>query len=125
MEDPVIEVRDLVRKFGNRTILNGISFTVEKGDTMIIMGSSGCGESAVLRHIIGSLRPTSSTIKIFGRERLYAGEGIRPVPAPLRNEFPVRRPASVPDRRRECVFAADRKQPRRSRHRGSRRENEA
>ena len=40
MENPVIEVRDLVRKFGNRTVLNGISFTVEKGDTMIIMGSS-------------------------------------------------------------------------------------
>ena len=43
-EDPVIEVRDLVRKFGNRTVLNGVSFTVNKGDTMIIMGSSGRGK---------------------------------------------------------------------------------
>lgn len=68
MEDPVIEVRDLVRKFGNRTVLNGISFTVEKGDTMIIMGGSGCGKSTLLRHIIGSLRPTSGSIKIFGKE---------------------------------------------------------
>lgn len=68
MSEPVIEVRDLVRKFGNRTVLNGISFTVEKGDTMIIMGGSGCGKSTLLRHIIGSLKPTSGSIKIFGQE---------------------------------------------------------
>ena len=68
MAEPVIEVRDLVRKFGHRTVLNGITFTVEKGDTMIIMGGSGCGKSTLLRHIIGSLRPTSGSIKIFGRE---------------------------------------------------------
>jgi phospholipid/cholesterol/gamma-HCH transport system ATP-binding protein len=65
---PVIEVRDLVRKFGDRTVLNGISFTVEKGDTMIIMGGSGCGKSTLLRHIIGSMKPTSGSIKIFGDE---------------------------------------------------------
>ncbi|MDX2081449.1 MAG: ABC transporter ATP-binding protein [Terrimicrobiaceae bacterium] len=68
MADPVIEVRDLVRKFGSRTVLNGVSFTVEKGDTLIIMGGSGCGKSTLLRHIIGAMRPTSGSIKIFGRE---------------------------------------------------------
>lgn len=68
MSEPIIEVRDLVRKFGNRTVLNGISFTVEKGDTMIIMGGSGCGKSTLLRHIIGSMKPTSGSIKIFGEE---------------------------------------------------------
>lgn len=68
MSEPVIEVRDLVRKFGNRTVLNGISFTVEKGDTMIIMGGSGCGKSTLLRHIIGSIKPTSGSIRIFGEE---------------------------------------------------------
>lgn len=66
MPEPVIEVRDLVRKFGSRTVLNGISFTVDKGDTMIIMGGSGCGKSTLLRHIIGSLQPTSGSIRIFG-----------------------------------------------------------
>lgn len=68
MSEPVIEVKDLVRKFGNRTVLNGVSFTVNKGDTMIIMGGSGCGKSTLLRHIIGSLQPTSGSIKIFGKE---------------------------------------------------------
>ena len=73
-EDPVIEVRDLVRKFGNRTVLNGVSFTVNKGDTMIIMGSSGCGKVTVLRHIIGLSKPTSGSIKVFGKETTNMSE---------------------------------------------------
>ena len=66
--EPVIEVTDLVRKFGSRTVLNGISFKVYKGETMIIMGGSGCGKSTLLRHITGSHKPTSGSVKIFGRE---------------------------------------------------------
>ena len=65
---PVIEVSDLVRQFGKRRVLNGLSFTVNKGDTMIIMGGSGCGKSTLLRHLIGALRPTSGSIKLFGQE---------------------------------------------------------
>ena len=65
---PVIEVIDLVRQFGKRRVLNGLSFTVNKGDTMIIMGGSGCGKSTLLRHLIGALRPTSGSIKLFGQE---------------------------------------------------------
>jgi phospholipid/cholesterol/gamma-HCH transport system ATP-binding protein len=68
MSDAVIEVRDLVRKFGDRTVLNGISFSVNKGDTVIIMGGSGCGKSTLLRHIIGAMKPTSGSIKLFGEE---------------------------------------------------------
>lgn len=65
---PVIEVRDLVKTFGSRTVLNGVTFSVEKGETVIIMGGSGCGKSTVLRHIIGSMKPTSGSIKLFGEE---------------------------------------------------------
>ena len=68
MSGSVIEVRDLVRKFGPRTVLNGVSFSVDKGDTVIIMGGSGCGKSTLLRHIIGAMKPTSGSIKIFGEE---------------------------------------------------------
>jgi phospholipid/cholesterol/gamma-HCH transport system ATP-binding protein len=66
---PVVEVRDLVRSFGGRRrVLDGVSLTVHKGDTMVIMGGSGCGKSTLLRHLIGSLRPDSGSIKIFGEE---------------------------------------------------------
>jgi phospholipid/cholesterol/gamma-HCH transport system ATP-binding protein len=65
----VVEVRDLVRSFGGRRrVLDGVSFTVRKGDTMVIMGGSGCGKSTLLRHLIGSLRPDSGSIRIFGEE---------------------------------------------------------
>jgi phospholipid/cholesterol/gamma-HCH transport system ATP-binding protein len=65
---PVIEVTDLVRDFNGRKVLNGISFKVMKGDTMIIMGGSGCGKSTLLRHIIGAMKLTSGSIKLFGKE---------------------------------------------------------
>jgi phospholipid/cholesterol/gamma-HCH transport system ATP-binding protein len=65
-EPPVIEVSDLVREFSGRKVLAGLSFEVRKGDTMIIMGGSGCGKSTLLRHLIGVLKPTSGSIKLFG-----------------------------------------------------------
>jgi phospholipid/cholesterol/gamma-HCH transport system ATP-binding protein len=65
---PIIEVTDLARKFGDRYVLNGISFKVYEGDTLIIMGGSGCGKSTLLRHLIGSLKPTAGSIKIFDQE---------------------------------------------------------
>ncbi|MEO8206555.1 MAG: ATP-binding cassette domain-containing protein [Chthoniobacterales bacterium] len=65
---PIIEVTDLVRKFGPHTVLNGITFKIEKGDVMIIMGGSGCGKSTLLAHIIGGMKPTSGSIKLFGEE---------------------------------------------------------
>lgn len=66
--EPVLEVRDLVRTFGPRKVLAGITFTVRKGDTMVIMGGSGCGKSTLLRHLIGSLKPDSGSIRLFGEE---------------------------------------------------------
>ncbi len=44
-EAPIIEVADLVRKFGDRAVLNDISFNVRRGETLVIMGGSGCGKS--------------------------------------------------------------------------------
>jgi phospholipid/cholesterol/gamma-HCH transport system ATP-binding protein len=67
-EEPIVEVTDLVRRFGNRTVINDISFNVHRGETLVIMGSSGCGKSTLLRHMIGSMQPTSGLVKIFGEQ---------------------------------------------------------
>ena len=67
-DPPIIEVVDLVRRFGDRTVLNDISFNVHRGETLVIMGGSGCGKSTLLRHMIGSMKPTSGSVKIFGEE---------------------------------------------------------
>jgi phospholipid/cholesterol/gamma-HCH transport system ATP-binding protein len=67
-DSPIIQVESLVRKFGDRTVLDNISFNVHCGETLVIMGGSGCGKSTLLRHMIGSMKPTSGFVKLFGEE---------------------------------------------------------
>src|SRR6059058_1205151 len=67
-EEPIIEVVDLVRKFGDRAVIDDISFNVHPSETLVIMGGSGCGKSTLLRHMIGSMKPTSGSVRIFGEE---------------------------------------------------------
>jgi phospholipid/cholesterol/gamma-HCH transport system ATP-binding protein len=67
-ESFVIEITDLVRKFGDRAVIDHISLQIIRGETLVIMGGSGCGKSTLLRHIIGSMKPTSGSVKIFGEE---------------------------------------------------------
>ena len=66
--EPVIEVRNLETYFGDRHILKDVGFDILKGEIFVILGGSGSGKSTLLRHIIGLLRPSSGSIKIFGHE---------------------------------------------------------
>jgi phospholipid/cholesterol/gamma-HCH transport system ATP-binding protein len=67
-EPPIIEVAHLLRKFGDRVVLDDLSFNIQRSETLVIMGGSGCGKSTLLRHIVGVMKPTSGSIKIFGEE---------------------------------------------------------
>jgi phospholipid/cholesterol/gamma-HCH transport system ATP-binding protein len=67
-DSSVVEVSNLVRTFGTRTVIDNLSFTIQRGETMVIMGGSGCGKSTLLRHIIGVMKPTAGSVKIFGEE---------------------------------------------------------
>jgi len=67
-KEVVIEVKDLVRKFGDRAVLNGINLKIYRGETFVIMGGSGCGKSTLLRHIIGNLKPTSGRVVLLGND---------------------------------------------------------
>ena len=64
----IIEVRDLVVKYGERTVLDGVSFDVKRGEIFVILGGSGCGKSTLLRNLVGLMRPYSGTIRIFGQD---------------------------------------------------------
>ena len=64
----VVEVKDLVRAFGDRTVLDGVNLKVYRGETFVIMGGSGCGKSTLLRHMIGNLKPTSGRVLLLGTD---------------------------------------------------------
>ena len=66
--EPVIEVRELVKRFGEQTVLNGVNLEVMPGETMVVMGGSGSGKSTLLRLMIGSLRPDSGCVLILGQD---------------------------------------------------------
>jgi len=69
-----IRVENVKRKFGERTVLDGISLEVYRGETFVIMGGSGCGKSTLLRHIIGALKPDSGTVFLLGKDVGALGE---------------------------------------------------
>jgi phospholipid/cholesterol/gamma-HCH transport system ATP-binding protein len=66
-DEPIIEVSQLVKRFGEQTVLDGVDLEVRPGETMVVMGGSGSGKSTLLRHMIGSLIPDSGYVKLFGR----------------------------------------------------------
>jgi phospholipid/cholesterol/gamma-HCH transport system ATP-binding protein len=67
-ENKLIEVEDLVTRYGSRLILKGVSMDVREGEIMVIMGGSGSGKSTLLRHLMALERHTSGTIRILGED---------------------------------------------------------
>lgn len=63
-----IEMRDVKKSFGAKHVLNGINLTVNKGESLVIIGGSGSGKSVMLKCIIGLIQPNSGSIKIDGVE---------------------------------------------------------
>jgi len=65
---PIIQVKDLVARYGEETILEGISFDIYEGEIFVILGGSGCGKSTLLKHLIGLIRPYSGQVVIDGED---------------------------------------------------------
>jgi phospholipid/cholesterol/gamma-HCH transport system ATP-binding protein len=71
MDDPLIEFKDVTKRFGSRTILERVNLQIYEGQVTTIIGLSGSGKSVLLKHIIGLLKPDEGTI-LF-RNKPYAG----------------------------------------------------
>ncbi len=67
MADPVIKIKNLVKRFGDRAVLDGIDIAIPEGKITVIMGGSGCGKSTLLRHLIGLHQPTSGEVWVDDR----------------------------------------------------------
>lgn len=65
---PIIEVRDLQKRFGDHVVHQGLSLDVYRDEVLSIVGGSGTGKTVLLRQIVGLERPTSGTIRLFGED---------------------------------------------------------
>ena len=62
----MIEFKNIHKSFGDREVLKGLSFTVEKGEILFVLGTSGTGKSVLLKNLVGLMRPTSGEIIVDG-----------------------------------------------------------
>lgn len=65
--EKVIEMINVEKSFGARSILRGVNLSVRKGEVMVILGGSGTGKSVSIRHITGLLKPDAGDVKVFGQ----------------------------------------------------------
>jgi phospholipid/cholesterol/gamma-HCH transport system ATP-binding protein len=65
---PAVAVEDLHKSFGTQKVLNGISLSVKRGETLAVLGRSGTGKSVLLRLIIGLEKPDSGSVRIHGQD---------------------------------------------------------
>jgi phospholipid/cholesterol/gamma-HCH transport system ATP-binding protein len=73
----MIEVKNIVKSFDGKVILNGISATFEKGKTNLIIGASGSGKSVLLKNIVGLFKPDSGDILYNGRDFIHANRDLK------------------------------------------------
>jgi phospholipid/cholesterol/gamma-HCH transport system ATP-binding protein len=66
MAEAIVEVTDLRKSFDTNEVLRGVSFVLEKGETLVVMGGSGTGKTVLLRLVAGLIRPDSGRLRVFG-----------------------------------------------------------
>ncbi|MGH7254375.1 MAG: ABC transporter ATP-binding protein [Nitrospirales bacterium] len=66
MSDPIVEVRDLNKRFGEFTAVAGISFHIRRGEVLGLLGPNGAGKTTTIQMLLGLITPTAGTIRMFG-----------------------------------------------------------
>ena len=64
----MIEIIDVHKSFGSNKVLRGVNLNINEGETLAIIGRSGCGKSVLLKNIVGLLFPDSGVVKIEGKD---------------------------------------------------------
>jgi phospholipid/cholesterol/gamma-HCH transport system ATP-binding protein len=60
----MIEINNLHKSFGSNRVLTGVNLKIKKGETIVIIGRSGCGKSVLIKHIVGLLKPDEGYVKV-------------------------------------------------------------
>ncbi|MFM7841959.1 MAG: ATP-binding cassette domain-containing protein, partial [Nitrospira sp.] len=68
MSAPIVEVRDLIKRFGDFTAVDGISFDIEPGEILGLLGPNGAGKTTTIQMLLGLVTPTSGSIRMFGKD---------------------------------------------------------
>lgn len=66
--EPIVKLVDLVKTFGDRTVLKGVNLKIMPKTITVLIGGSGSGKSVIIKHIIGLFKPTSGRLEIFGQD---------------------------------------------------------
>lgn len=69
-QEAVIEVRSLINRFGTQTVHDHLDLDIHRGEILGVVGGSGSGKSVLLRSIVGLLRPTAGSVRVFGENLL-------------------------------------------------------
>jgi ABC-2 type transport system ATP-binding protein len=69
---PPVEVRGLVKRYGEVVAVNGVDLTVDAGDVYGYLGPNGAGKTTSLRMMLGLIRPTAGSVRLFGRDPLVS-----------------------------------------------------
>ncbi len=66
----MIEIENLISAYGRKKVLQGVTFSGERGECIGIIGPNGCGKSTLLSAMAGVLRPLSGAIRYYGKDAL-------------------------------------------------------
>lgn len=64
--NPIIEIKDLKKSYGDNHVLNGFNMVLHKGENLVIMGKSGSGKSVMIKCLVGLEQPDSGVIEVMG-----------------------------------------------------------
>ena len=76
MADLIVEVKDLVRTFGRHRALDNVSFNLERGSVLGLVGQNGAGKTTLIKHILGLLRAESGSVRVFGLDPVADPPGV-------------------------------------------------
>ena len=72
--ETVLEVKDIVTRFGADVVHDGVGFAVRRGEVVALIGGSGTGKSVLLKEMIGLLRPTAGSVRLLGTDVWHSSE---------------------------------------------------